>query len=96
MYRIAAFRALWWTTNFLLAASLVCLVFAAAREWSMRQYLHGFSDAVVSASEPPERKVESILDWMRAGPSRAEAARPDDLSPRNPENTLNYRQLLLV
>jgi Transglutaminase-like superfamily len=93
---ITAFRALWWTINFLLAASLVCLTFAAAREWSMRQYLHGFSDAVVSASEPPERKVEAILDWMRAGPSRAEAARPDDLSPRNPENTLNYRQLLTV
>ncbi len=72
------------------------LPIAAAREWSMRQYLHGFSDAVVSASEPPEQKIEAILDWMRAGPSRAEAARPDDLSPRNPENTLNYRQLLLV
>jgi hypothetical protein len=96
MYRITAFRALWWTINFLLAVSLVCLAFAAAREWSMRQYLHGFSDAVVSASESPEQKVEAILNWMKAGPPRAEAARPDDLSPRNPENTLNYRQLLAV
>src|SRR5580698_6018336 len=96
MYRITAFRALWWTVNFLLAASLVCLAFAAAREWSVRQYLHGFSDAVVSASASPEQKIEAILNWMRAGPSRTEAARPDDLSPRNPENTLNYRQLLLV
>jgi Transglutaminase-like superfamily len=96
MSRISAFRALWWTINFLLAASLVCLAVAAAREWSMRQYLHGFSDAVVSASEPPEQKIDAILNWMKAGPSRAEAARPDDLSPRNPENTLNYRQLLTV
>ena len=96
MYRITAFRVLWWTVNFLLAASLVCLALAAAREWSVRQYLHGFTDAVVPASEPPEQKVEAILNWMKAGPSRAEADRPDDLSPRNPENTLNYRQLLSV
>ena len=60
MYRIMAFRALWWTVNFLLAASLVCLAFAAAREWSVRQYLHGFSDAVVSASASPEQKIEAI------------------------------------
>jgi hypothetical protein len=79
-----------------LAASLACLAYAAAREWSVRQYLHGFSDAVVSDSESPEQKVEAILAWMRNGPARAEAARPDELSPRNPENTLNYRQLLLV
>ncbi len=91
-----AFRAAWRAVNILLAASLVCLVVAAAREWSVRQYLHGFSDAVVSASEPPEQKIEAILNWMKAGPARAEVARPDDLSPRNPENTLNYRQLLAV
>jgi hypothetical protein len=96
MSRIIAFRAAWRAVNSLLAISLVCLAFAAGREWSVRQYLHGFSDAVVSAAEPPEQKIEAILDWMRAGPSRAEAASPEDLSPRNPENTLNYRQLLLV
>lgn len=62
----------------------------------MRQYLHGFSDAVVSASAQPEQKIEAILNWMKSGPERAEAAMPDDLSPRNPENTLNYRQLLAV
>src|SRR5258708_6049830 len=96
MSSTSAFRAAWRAVNVLLAASLVCLAYAAAREWAVRQYLHGFSDAVVSASERPEQKIEAILAWMRNGPARAEAARPDDLSPRNPENTLNYRQLLLV
>ncbi|MBV9886198.1 MAG: transglutaminase domain-containing protein, partial [Acidobacteria bacterium] len=96
MSRIFAFRAAWWAVNLSLAASLVCLAYAALREWSVRQYLHGFSDAVVSVSATPEQKIDAILEWMRAGPPRAEAARADDLSPRNPENTLNYRQLLVV
>src|ERR1700722_2203978 len=96
MSRILAFHAAWRTVNWLLAASLVCLAYAATREWSVRQYLHGFSDAVVSASEPPEQKIEAILHWMKAGPARTEAVKPDALSPRNPENTLNYRQLLTV
>jgi hypothetical protein len=96
MSRTSAFRATWRAVNFLLVASMVCLAYAAVREWSVRQYLHGFSDAVVSASEQPEQKIEAILAWMKNGPVRAEAARPDDLSPRNPENTLNYRQLLAV
>jgi hypothetical protein len=96
MSRIIAFRVLWWAVNSLLAASLVCLVFAGAREWSVRQYLHGFSDAVVSASAQPDQKIEAILSWMRTGPPRAVATRPAELSPRNPENTLNYRQLLTI
>ena len=96
MSRITVFRVSWWTVNFLLSVSLVCLAIATAREWSVRQYLHGFSDAMVSASELPEQKIEAILSWMKAGPARAVAARPDDLSARNPENTLNYQQLLTV
>ncbi len=96
MSRILAFHAAWRTVNWLLAASLVCLAYAAAREWSVRQYLHGFSDAVVSASAQPDQKIEAILNWMRAGPPRTVAAKPDELSPRNPENTLNYRQLLAI
>src|ERR1700722_4959075 len=96
MSRILAFHAAWRTVNWLLAASLVCLAYAAAREWSVRQYLHGFSDAVVSASAQPDQKIEAILNWMRAGPPRTVAAKPDELSPRNPENILNYRQLLAI
>jgi hypothetical protein len=62
----------------------------------VRQYLHGFSDAIVPASEPPDRKIEAILHWMKTGPSRAVALNPGELSPRDPENTLNYSQLLAV
>lgn len=90
------FRVAWWTVNLLLAASLVFLAYATAREWSVRQYLRGFADAVVSASAPPDQKIDAILNWMKAGPPHAVAAKPDELSPRNPESTLNYRQLLIV
>ncbi len=98
MSSIPAFRAAWRAVNFLLAASLVCLAYAAARESGRCANICADSPTttVVSAAEPPEQKIEAILAWMRTGPVRAEAARPDDLSPRNPENTLNYRQLLLV
>jgi transglutaminase superfamily protein len=91
-----AFRIAWRAINLLFAASLVCLAYAATREWSVRQYLRGFADAVVSASAPPDQKIDAILSWMRAGPPRAVAAKPDQLSSRDPENTLNYRQLLTV
>ena len=96
MFSIFAFRTAWRAVNLLLAASLVCLAHAAAREWSVRQYLHGFSDAVVSATAPPEQKVEAILKWMKAGPPRAESLTEGNLSPRNPAYTLNYRQLLAI
>jgi hypothetical protein len=96
MVIISTSRVAWWTVNLLLATSLVCLAHAAAREWSVRQYLHGFSDAVVSASASPDQKIEAILSWMKTGPLRAIASRPDELSPRDPENTLKYRQLLAV
>src|SRR2546421_9481732 len=39
-----------------------------------RSYLDGYSDAIVPNFAPPEERVEAILDWMRAGPSRGIAA----------------------
>lgn len=91
-----AFRFTWWAVNSLLASVLLCLFYSAAREWSVRQYLHGFSDAVVASSAPPDQKVEAILAWMKSGPARAMAAHPGELSPRDPEQTLNYQQLLEI
>src|SRR5262249_56438231 len=60
------------------------------------RYLDGFSDAVVPAGAPPERRVQAILDWMRTGPTRSEEVSPTGLAVRDPENTLNYQQLLSV
>lgn len=96
MKQHAIFRIAWWSVNLLLAASLVALLFAGAWEYSVRRYLKGFSDAIVPAMASPEQKVEAILDWMRNGPSRTSTTNPDALARRDPENTLNYQQLLQV
>jgi hypothetical protein len=90
------FRVIWWSTNLLLGLALLSLIYAGAWEFSVRQYLRGFSDAVVPATAPPEHKVEAILDWMRNGPPRTAAMNPTALPLRDPETTLNYQQLLNV
>ena len=90
------FRIAWRGVNLLLAASFLTLLFAGGWEYSMRRYLKGFSDAIVPATASPEQQVEAILEWMRAGPSRAATADPAALARSDPENTLNYRQLLQV
>lgn len=90
------FKFFWKTTNAVLVLCLAGLVYSAGWEYSVRQYLKGFSDAIVPAAATPEQKVEAILSWMRSGPPRAVAIDPDALPQRDPETTLNYRQLLAV
>jgi len=90
------FRVIWWSCNALLAVALVALLYSWVREYSVRRYLDGFSDAIVPNSLPAEQKVEAILSWMRAEPSRANTANPGALAQRDPETTLTYRQLLNV
>jgi len=90
------FRGVWWSANSLLLVALLALVYSGGWEFSVRKYLDGFSDAIVPDSEPAERQVEAILDWMRKGPPRMVAADPSALPGRDPEATLNYRQLLSV
>jgi hypothetical protein len=90
------FRTAWWMTNILFAAALVSLIYSGFREYSVRRYLDGFSDAIVPNSLPALAKVEAILNWMRAEPSRAVTDHPDELSHRDPIMTLNYAQLLNV
>lgn len=90
------FRGVWWSANFFLLIALVGVIYSGGWEYSVRRYLDGFSDAIVPDSEPAERQVEAILDWMRKGPPRLVAADPSALAARDPETTLNYRQLLSV
>ena len=92
----AIFRVAWRTVNVVLIASLIFLGYATAWEYSVRRYLRGFSDAVVPTASTPEAKVEAILTWIRTGPPRPLAASTDDLAFRDPETTLNYRQLLAI
>lgn len=90
------FKFVWRTTNAFLVLCLAGMVYSAGWEYSVRQYLKGFSDAVVPATATQQQKVEAILSWMRSGPPRAIAADPDALPQRDPETTLNYKQLLSV
>jgi hypothetical protein len=87
---------MWWSSNVLLAAAIGAMLYSSAREYSVRRYLDGFSDAIVPNTLPAERKVQAILDWMRAEPSRANTTNPEALSKRDPEMTLSYGQLLNV
>lgn len=87
---------MWWSSNLLLAVAFVLMLYSCQREYSVRWYLDGFSDAIVPNSLPAEQKLQAILSWMRAEPSRAIAEDPDGLSKRDPEMTLTYKQLLNV
>jgi hypothetical protein len=80
----------------LLIVAVLGLLYSSAWEYSVRRYLDGFSDAIVPDSEPAERQVQAILDWMQNGPPRLGAANPSAWSTRDPQTTLNYRQLLSV
>ena len=90
------FRAAWWSCNLLLAVALFAVAYTGVREFSVRRYLDGYSDAIIPNFLPADRKVQAILDWMRAEPSRGIADNPATLATRDPETTLNYAQLLKV
>jgi hypothetical protein len=90
------FRMIWYAVDLLLVVSLGASIYAGAWELTTRNYLKGFSDAVVPSADQPEQKVEAILAWMKNGPARRTAPIPDSLSARDPEQTLNYSQLLQV
>jgi hypothetical protein len=80
----------------LLAVALLGLAYSGVREFSLRRYLDGFSDAIAPSILPAEPKAQALLDWMRIEPSRAVAPNPDVLPSRDPYVTLNYQQLLRV
>ena len=90
------FRGGWWLVNLLLFVALLSTIGTGAREYSVRKYLRGFSDAVVPEAASTREKVETILAWMSNGPPRLEANDAKKLFPHDPTDTLNYRQLLEV
>lgn len=96
MERHRIFRAIWWLSNLLLAVAITATVCTSVWEYSVRRYLKGFSDAVVPESAEPQMKAEAILTWMRVGPPRLEVRPASEVSSRDPQDTLNYRQLLQV
>ena len=96
MRRHPFFHAVWIATNSLLAASVLLLLVVVVWEYSTRRYLKGFADAVVPLSASPDQKVEAILNWMERGPARRPGAVTESLALRDPNETLNYRQLLRV
>jgi len=90
------YRVCWYISNILLAVSLGVVLYSAGWEFSTRSYLKGFSDAIIPSSDDSEQKVQAILTWMQNSPPRRNTPDPDALDGRNPEDTLNYHQLLEV
>lgn len=80
----------------MLATAIMATVYTSIWEYSVRRYLRGFSDAIVPETANAHLKAEAILAWMRVGPPRLEVQTLADVSPRDPQDTLNYRQLLQV
>jgi len=90
------FRAIWWLSNLLLAVAIIATVYTSLWEYSVSRYLKGFSDAIVPQAAASPLKAEAILAWMQVAPPQLEVQRLSDVSPRAPQDTLNYRQLLEV
>jgi hypothetical protein len=86
----------WIAINCLLLASLAASVYGIGWEFATRNFLKGFADAIIPAADNPEQKTEAILVWIADGPARRTTANPEILSLRNPEDTLNFQQLLQV
>ena len=83
-------------TNILIVSFVLMSLYGALWEFSTREYLRGFSDAIVPFAAPPEQQVQAILTWMDRGPARNQLASSEDPSGRDPLNTLNYAGLLRV
>jgi hypothetical protein len=96
MRRLALFNALCYAANVLLVTSILLTVYGVVWEYSTRRYLKGFTDAVVPYSATAEQKIEAILAWMEHAPARRAPELPENPAARDPENTLNYDQLLRV
>jgi hypothetical protein len=78
-----------------LTLAIVAVLCCAAWEYSTERYVDAFSDAIVPVSGSPERKIQSILDWMAHPPARIVEGIVVGHD-RDPLDTLNYKALLQV
>jgi hypothetical protein len=90
----AVFQVVWYTCNLLLIFAFLLAAYSVLWEYSTREYLRGFSDAVVPASSSTQDKIEAILQWMAHGPARMQNGPTGQ--DRDPTDTLNYDSLLKV
>ncbi len=56
------FRSVWWLCNISLVTAIAATIGAGVWEFSTREYLKGFSDAIVSERAGPTQKAQAILD----------------------------------
>jgi hypothetical protein len=96
MKKHTVIEACWYVINCLLIVSVAAVLYGIGWEFSTRSFLKGFTDAIIPASDSGEQKAEAILIWIANGPARRSATNPAALSQRNPEDTLNFQQLLQV
>jgi hypothetical protein len=94
--RLRLFRLAWYAANVLLILTILMAAYSVVWEYSTREYLRGFSDAVVPDSSSTLDKVAAILQWMSRGPARLETSPAGPLPDRDPTETLNYASLLQV
>ncbi len=90
------FRAVNFSVNMLLIASVLLTLFGMVWEYSTRMYLSGFSNAILPYSSSTEKNVAAILSWMDQGPARSTDYYSDDAQDRDPVDTLNYKELMSV
>ncbi len=82
--------------NALVISSFFLAIAGAMWEFSTREYLHGFVDAIVPQEVSAEQKVDALLKWMERGPARKAGKPAEDWSSRDPVDTLNYQSLINV
>lgn len=96
---VSRHRLFWLATlviNLLFLVAIFGVVYTGVWEYSTRRYLKGFSDAIIPATASPEKKIQSILDWISRGPSRLASGFAVARQDRDPTDTLNYQSLLRV
>lgn len=90
------FGPVWILVNTLLVVALMGAIWFGAEEFQVRQYLKGFSTAIVPMAIGPQQRVEAILAWMSKGPRRSVTEGAAVITRRELQDSLNYRDLMVM